>query len=225
MKSLRLGVTALFLFPAMQNFSQVWAQNGVALSGPQPTGNAQPSPVIIVSPPLTNFDRVASSADQALVHLAFSVVSVDFGPQATLSLTPRALTPFEAPGPLRVLAVEFQLSQSLPGGNGVELSRSHSVATVLDFDELPVFRRIFNTLAATGFPDSQFSDAKAVVRMASKSGMRLEFTAEPGGRIRCVVGSDMDSVTLSLDAASAKRWADAFTEAFRTLDAARDSRT
>jgi hypothetical protein len=225
MKSLRLGVTALFLFFAMQNFSQAWAQNGGALSGPQQTGSAQPAPVIIVSPPLTNFDRVASSADQPLVHLAFSAVSVDFGPQTTLSLTPRALTPFGAQGALRALAVEFQLSQSLPAGDGTELLRSHSVATVLDFDELPVFRRVFNALAATGFPDSRFADAKAVVRMASKSGMRLEFSAEPGGRIRCVVTTDIDSVTLSLDADSAKKWADAFTEAFRTLDAASDSRT
>jgi hypothetical protein len=225
MKSLRLGVTALLLFLAIQSFSQAWAQNGGALSGPQQTGSTQPAPVIIVSPPLTNFERIASNADQPLVHLAFPVVSVDFGPRTTLSLTPRALTPFEAPGALSALAVEIQLSQSLPAGHGTELPRSHSVATVLDFDELLVFRRIFNALAATGFPHSGFSDAKAALRMASKSGMRLEFTAEPGGRIQCVVASDIDSVTLSLDADSARKWADAFTEAFRTLDAARDSRT
>jgi hypothetical protein len=88
-----------------------------------------------------------------------------------------------------------------------------------------MFRRIFDALAATGFPHSRFSNANALVRMASKSGMRLEFTAEPGGRIQCVVASDIDSVTLSLDADSARRWADAFSEAFRTLDAARDSTT
>jgi hypothetical protein len=220
MKSLRLGVIALLLFLAVQSFSQAWAQNG-----PQQPGSTQPAPVIIVSPPPTNFERVASDADQPLVHLAFPVVSVDFEPQTTLSLTPRAVTPFEAPGALRALAVEFQLSRSLPAGHGTELSRSHSVATVLDFDELLVFRRIFNALAATGFPHSRFSDAKALVRMSSKSGMRLEFTAEPGGRIQCVVAGDFDSVTLSLDADSVRKWADAFTEAFRTLDAARDSTT
>jgi hypothetical protein len=225
MKSLRLGVTVLLLFLATQSFSQAWAQNSHALPGPQQAGSTQPAPVMIVSPPLTNFERVASNADQPLVHLAFSAVSVDFGSQTMLNLTPRALTPFETPGALRALAVEFQLSQSLPAGRGVELSQSHSVATVLDFDELPVFRRIFNALATTGFPHSGFSDAQAVVRMASKSGMRLEFTAEPGGRIQCVVASNIDSVTLSLDADSVKKWADAFTEAFRTLDAASDSRT
>jgi len=225
MKYLGLGVTALLLFLGTQSFSQAWAQKGGAFSGPQPTGSTQPAPVIIVSPPLTNFERAASNADQPLVHLAFPVVSVDFGRQTTLSLTPRALTPFEAPGALRALAVEFELSRSLPAGHGPELSQSHSVATVLDFDELPVFRRIFNALAATGFPHSGFSDAQAVVRMSSKSGMRLEFTAEPGGGIQCVVASDIDSVTLLMDSDSARKWADAFTEAFRTLDAARDSRT
>jgi hypothetical protein len=227
MKSLRWGVTALFLFLflAMQSFSQAWAQNGGALSEPQQTGSMQPAPVIIVSPPLTSFERAVSNADQPLVHLAFPTVSVDFGPQTNLSLTPRAVTPFEAPGALRALAVEFQLSRSSPAGHDIEPSESHSVATVLDFDELMLFRRIFNALAATGFPHSGFSDAKAVVRMASKSGMRLEFTAEPEGRIQCVVASAIDSVTLSLDADSARKWADAFTEAFRTLDAARDSRT
>jgi hypothetical protein len=225
MKSLRVGVTALLLFLAIQSLSQAWAQNGGALSGPQQTGSAQPAPVIIVSPPRTNFERVASNADQPLVHLAFPVVSVDFGPETTLSLTPRALTPFESPGALRALAVEFQLSRSLPARHGTEPSESHSVATVLDFEELLVFRRIFNALAATGFPHSRFSDAKAVVRMASKSGMRLELTAEPGGGIQCVVASDIDSVMLSLDVDSARKWADAFTEAFRTLDAVRDSTT
>ena len=221
MKPLQVAATALLLFLAIQGFSYAWAQNG----GAQQTGSTQPAPVVIVSPPLTNFERVASNPDQPLVHLAFPVVSVDFGPQNRLSLTPRALTPFEAPGALRALAVEFQLSQSLPARHGTDLSQSHSVATVLDFDELLVFRRIFDALAATGFPHSRFSNANALVRMASKSGMRLEFTAEPGGRIQCVVASDIDSVTLSLDADSARKWADAFTEAFRTLDAASDSRT
>jgi len=225
MKSLRLGITALLSFLAIQCSTFAWAQNGGAVSGPQQAGSAQPAPVIIVSPPLTNYERVASNADQPLVHLAFPVVSVDVGPQTTLSLTPHALTPFGAPGALRALAVEFQLSRYMPARNGTELSQSHLVATVLDFDELLVFRRIFNVLAATGFPPSRFSDAKAVVRMASKSGMRLELTAEPGGRVQCVVASDIDSVTLSLDLDSARKWADAFTEAFRILDAVRDSIT
>ena len=55
--------------------------------------------------------------------------------------------------------------------------------------------------------------------------MRLELTAEPGDRIQCVVASGIDSVVLSLDVDSARKWADAFTEAFRTLDAVRDSTT
>jgi hypothetical protein len=122
------------------------------------------------------------------------------------------------------LAVEFRLSQSLPAGHGTVPSQSHSVATVLDFDELPTFRTIFDSLAATGFPTSRFSDANAVVRMASKSGMRLRFTAEPGGRIQCVVAGDIDSVMLFLDADSAGKVSVAFTQAFRTLDSAKDSR-
>src|SRR5215475_7435057 len=155
MKPLRLGVTALILFLATQSASQAWAQIGGVVSGPQPSGSMQPAPVIIASPPLTNFERVAFNADQPLVHLVFSVVSVDFGPQTTLSLTPSALTPFGAPGAVTALAVEFRLSQSLPAGHGTVPSKSHSVATVLDFDELPVFTRIFNALAATGFPPSR----------------------------------------------------------------------
>jgi hypothetical protein len=39
-----------------------------------------------------------------------------------------------------------------------------------------------------------------------------------------VVASDIDSVTLFLDADSARKVADAFTQAFRTLKGAKDSR-
>src|SRR5262249_42855738 len=129
MKSLRLGVTVLLLFLVIQNFNQAWAQNGGPSSGLQQNGSTQPAPLIIVSPPRTNFERFAANVDQPLVHLAFPVVSVDFGSETTLSLTPRALTPFEAPGALRALAVEFRLSRSLPAAQGTELTRLHSVAT------------------------------------------------------------------------------------------------
>lgn len=205
------------------NLSPVWAQNANAGTGSQP--GTQPSQVLVVPPQLTDFERNASTVDQPLVHLAFPVVSADVGPHVSLSLTPRGLTSFNTPGNLKALAVEFQLAQSLPSTRGAQAAQSHSIATVLDFDELSTFRALFNALAVTGMPQPPFSGAKTTVRMTSKSGMHVELMAEQGGLIRCVVSTDADSVVFSLDGESARKWADAFTEARRVLDAAWDSRT
>lgn len=228
MKFNRTGVAALFMFFTMQGVYQAWAQNAPSFTNPQHTLlnlGPQPAQILFLPPQLTNFERYASSTDQPLVHVAFPAISVDFGPHISLSLTPRGLTPFDAPGALKALAVEFKLTQSLPVARNTQFSQSHSVATLLDFDELLVFRSVFHALAVTGMPQPPFSDASAVVRMTSKSGMNLEFKADEGGRIRCVVSTDADSVVFLLDTDSATKWADAFTAAFRTLDAARDSRT
>ena len=185
----------------------------------------QPAQVTVVPLQLTNFERYASSVDVPLVHLAFPAIFADLGPHVSLGLTPRGLAPFDAPGALKVLAVEFQLTQSPPVTRSSEASQAHSVTTILDFDELSAFKSVFNALAATGMPQPPFADAKAVVRMTSKTGMHLEFEAEDGGSIRCIVATEADSVTLFLDAASVRKWTDAFVAAFRALDAARDSRT
>ena len=205
------------------NLYPAWAQNGNAGTGLQTW--TQPSQVLIVPPQLTDFERYASIVDQPLVHIAFPAISVNLGPRVSLSLTPRGLTSFNTPGNLKALAVELLLSQSPGRTRGSQVSQSHSVSTLLDFDELSTFRVLFNSLAVTGMPQLPFSEATATVRMTSKSGMRVELTAEQGGRTRCVIATDADSVVLSLDADSARKWADAFTEARRVLDAAWDSRT
>lgn len=227
MKFKGMGVIALFLFFSIENFGEAWAQNVAAANDVRhvvPIWSTQPMQVQVVAPQLTDFERYGSHADQPLVALTFPAISADLGPNVSLSLTPRGLTPFDAPDALKALAVEFRLSQSLPATRGTELSQSHSVATLLDFDELPAFRSLFNSLAVTGMPRQPFSDAKAVVRMASKTGMRLEFTAQRDGRILLVVATEVDSVTISLDADSARRWVDAFTAARRALDVAADTR-
>lgn len=221
MKFHRIGVTASLLFLAAQTLS-AWAQSTGANTGSQPW--TQPGQFLFIPPQITDFERLASPADQPLVHVAFPAISADLGPRVSLNLTPRGLTPLSAPGALKAMAVEFQLSQLAPA-HGAKVSDSHSVTALLDFDELPAFRSVFHALAATGMPRPPFPEAKAVVRMTSKSGLRLEFTAEDAGRIRCIVATDVDSVAVLLDADSAAKWADAFTEAFRTLDAAKDSRT
>lgn len=216
------------MFFAMQSIYPAWAQDAPLSANQQhtlPNWGPQPAQVLFLPPQLTDFERYASSTDQPLVHVAFPAISVDVGPHISLSLTPRGLTPFDAPGALKALAVEFKLTQSLPVARNTHVSQSHSVATLLDFDELLAFRSVLHALAVTGMPQMPFSDASAVVRMTSKSGMNLEFKANEDGRIRCVVSTHADSVVFLLDADSATKWADAFTAAFRTLDAARDSRT
>ncbi len=227
MKFKRMGIIALFLVLSVANFCEAWAQNLTGANDARhevPIWSAQLNRVLVVPAPLTDFERYASTADQPLVTLTFPAITAVLAPNVSLSLTPRGLTPFGAPDALKALAVEFQLALSLPATRGAQLLQSHSVDTLLDFDELLAFRSLFSALAATGMPRPPFSDAMAVVRMASKSGMRLEFTARPDGRIQCVVVTDVDSVTLSLDPDSAQKWADAFTAARRTLDSARDSR-
>jgi hypothetical protein len=227
MKFKEMGVIALFLFFSMEHSGEAWAQNLAAANGVRhevPIWNTQPTQVQVVAPQLTDFERYGSHADQPLVNLTFPAISADLGGNVLLALTPRGLTPFDAPNALKALAVEFRLSQSGPATRGGELAQSHSVVTLLDFDELPAFRALFNSLAVTGMPPQRFSDAKTVVRMASKTGMRLEFTAERNGRILCVVANDVDSVTMSLDADSARKWVDALTAARRTLDIATDAR-
>ena len=185
----------------------------------------QPSQVLFVPPLLTDFERYASGADQPLVHLAFPAISAELSPHVSLILTPRGLTSFNTPGNLKALAAEFQLTQSGLSTRGSTAAQSHSIVTLLDFDELSTFRALFNALAVSGMPQPPFSNAKATVRMTSKSGMHVELTAEQNGRTRCMVKTDGESVVFSLDAESARKWADAFTEARRVLDAAWDSRT
>ena len=205
------------------NLSLVWAQNANAGNGSQLS--TQSPQILVVSPQITDFERDASAVDQPLVHIAFPAISVDLEPRVSLNLTPRGLTSFNTPGNLKALAVEFQLSQSLPSTRGAQAAQLHSIATLLDFDELSSFRALFNSLAVTGMPQPPFAEAKAVVRITSKSGLHVELTAEKAGLIRCVVSTDADSIVFSLDADSARKWADAFTEARRILDAAWDSRT
>lgn len=217
----------LLLFFSIENPGEAWAQNKAAASDVRhsvPIWSTQPMQVQVVAQQLTDFERYSSHADQPLVAITFPAISADLGPNVSLTMTPRGLTPFDAPDALKALAVEFRLSLSLPDTRGAELPQSHSVAALLDFDELPAFRSLFNSLAVTGMPRQPFSDAKAVVRMTSKTGMRLEFTAEQSGRILLVVATEVDSVTISLNADSARKWVDAFTAARRTLDVASDAR-
>jgi hypothetical protein len=219
MKFNRLLVIATLQFVTLQNFSVAWAQNV-----PSPN-ERQPEPVMVVPTQLTNFERYAANPDLPLVHLSFPAVLADLAPHISLTLTPRALTPFDAPGTLKALAVEFHLSQTPPVNRIADVSKAHSVTTLLDFDEVLAFRSVFNALAAMGVPQPPFPDARAVVHLTSKTGMHLEFTAEQGCRIQCLVSNEDDSIGFSLDFDSARKLADAFTAAFRTLDAAKDSRT
>ena len=222
----RIGVIAVFLLFSIGNLFQAWAQNvGAANAAPHqaPLRSTQPTQVRVVPTQLTDFERTTLQADQPIVTLTFPAITADLGSDYSLSLTPRALTPFDSPDTLTALAVEFRLSQSLPATQGAGLTHPHSVATLLDFDELPAFRGLFNALAVAGMPQPPFSGSEAVVRMASKSGMTLRLTPEPGGQVRCVISTDADSVVLSLDATAAQKWADTFTAAGRTLDSARAS--
>jgi hypothetical protein len=227
MKFKGMAVIALFVFLSIENSSEARAQTIAAPNDVRhaaPMGSTQPMQVQVVAQQFTDFERYSSHADQPLVALTFPAISADLGPSVSLTLTPRALTPFDAPDALKALAVEFRLSQSLPLTRGAGLPQSHTVATLLDFDELPAFRSLFNSLAVTGMPRQPFSDAKAVVRMTSKTGMRLEFTGQPDGRILLVVATEVDSVTISLNADSTRKWMDAFIAARRTLDVASDAR-
>jgi len=219
----RLKIFTLFLFFAMHGFNHAWGQSGGARR-PAPPSIPQPTQVVLVQPPLTDFERYRLHADQPLVALTFPAITVELDPNLSLALTPRGLTHFDSPDALKVVALEFNLSQTLPATRGTEVSRFHSVTALLDFDELSAFRSLFTSLSATGMPRQPFPGAKAVVRMASKSGMHLELTSEPDGSILCVVADEADSITLSLDTDSARKWADAFIAARRVLEAAREIR-
>lgn len=203
-----------------------WAQN-------YPLGNAgrrlgaistmPPGQVTLVPSPLTIFDNDISRVDQPFVTLSFSTVSADLGSHTSLNLVPLGLASLDAPQVLKTLAVEFHLSQSDLAARNAEVPQFHSVVTILDFNELPAFRSLFNALAVTGMPQPAVSGAKPTVRMTSRSGMRLEFTADTDGRILLVATTEADTVSLSLDADLVRKCADAFTAADRTLDAAKGS--
>jgi hypothetical protein len=224
MKFKQIAAVALFLFFSMENFSEAKAQtvaargsrHAVALAG------QQPAQVLIIPDQLTDFERYASQADQPLVTVSFSAIAAA-APGALLRLTPLALAPFNAPNALKALAVEFHLSQSSSSASGAEVSKVHSVTTLLDSDELLGVRSLFHVLAVSGMPRSQFSDAKTLVQLVTKTGMRLEFMGQPGGRIQCSVTTEADSVVLSLDEESVTKWEEAFYSAWRTLDSAKDS--
>jgi hypothetical protein len=227
MSCTRVGIFALFLFLSIGNSDQSWAQDAVTGHGARnqaPLRSTQPTQVRVVPAQLTDFERNALQADEPIVTVTFPAITTDLGSNSSLSLTPHALTSFNSPDTLEALAVEFQLSQSLPATHGADLTQTHAVATLLDFDELRVFQSLFNALAVTGMPEPSFAGSQAVVRMTSKSGMTLALTPERGGKVRCVVSNEVDSVVLSLDAASAQKWADTFTEAARTLASARASK-
>jgi hypothetical protein len=227
MKSGRIAVIAVFLFLSIQNSCKAWAQNGAA-RGSRHEGTAdstQPAQVVVVSPQLTDFERYSSAADQPLITLNFSPITLDLGPGISLTLTPVALSPFDAPNALKALAVELRLSQSPLPAHNTDVAQLHSVATLLDFDELARYTSFFTSLAATGMPRPAFADARTVVHMASRSGMRLELSLTPDGRALCVVSTGVDSVAVSLDSDSAKKLADAFAAAQQTLDSARESKT
>lgn len=207
MKLKRMAFIGLFLL------GTAWAQNNGG-------NDSRLTQVRIVPQQITDFERYALHADEPLVSLTFPAVRTEIGPNLLLSLTPRALAPFDAPNAIKVMAIEFRLSQSSPPGRGAP---SHSVATLIDFDELAAFRSLFNKLAASGMPQSAFVETETTVRMMSKSGTILKLTAQAGGRELLLVSNDADSVTLSLDPDSARKWADAFIAAARTLDSARES--
>lgn len=221
MKCKQMIGIALFLLSIDVSSEWAWAQNAL-FAGNTQSGRSQPVEVVVASPFMTDFERYASHTDEPLVTLTFPAVTTELDNHTSFSLTPLALAPFDAPSSLKVLAAEFYLSQSLSsGGKG---SQAHAVSTVLDFDELRTFRSLLYALAATGMPRSPFADAQPVVHMASRSGVRMEFTPGPGGRIRCLVTTEIDSVHLSLDGDSATKWADAFTDAGRILDSAKESK-
>lgn len=223
MKFIFTTIIGLYLFCSVTT----WAQNLVGHDWRRlgPISTTQPGQVSLVPSPLTIFENDISQIDRPLVTVSFPAVSADLGSHTSLNLVPLGLASLDAPQVLRTLAVEFHLSQSgLTSRNTTEVPPSHSVVTILDFGELPAFRSLFNALAVTGMPQLAFSGATPTVRMTSRSGMRLEFTAEPGGRILLVATTEADSVSLSLDADVARKCADAFTAADRSLDAAKDSR-
>jgi hypothetical protein len=227
MKIMAMKTIALLLFFSIHGFDYARAQSAPAFSGARhqaPPRVPQPAQVVVVQPPLTDYERYRLYADQPLVTLTFPVISADVGADISLTLTPRGLTPFDAPDVLKAVAVDFNISQSLPGARSTEVSPIHSVTALLDFGELSAFKSLFSSLSATGMPRQPFPGAKAVVRMVSKSGLRLELTSEPGDKIKCIVASEADSVILSLDADSARKWADAFIAARRVLDVAGEIR-
>lgn len=221
MKSRQVVGITLFLLSMDVSSVWAWAQNALFAGNARP-GNSQPIEVIVAPPPITDFERYASHTDEPLVTLTFPAITTELDNHTLFSLAPQALTPFEATGSPKVLAAEFHLSQSLSSGS--KGSPSHSVSTLIDFDELQAFRSLLYALAATGMPRPPFSDARLVLHVNSKSGMRLEFTPGPGGRIQCLVATETDSVHLSLDADSATKWADAFTDAARILDSVKESK-
>jgi hypothetical protein len=224
MKIMGMKAIALLLFFSMHSFDHAWAQIAGGTRHPHPSSIPQPTQVVLVQPPLTDFERYQLHTDQPLVMVTFPVISADLGPDIFLNLTPRGITHFDSPDALKAVALEFSLSQSLPAARSTEVAQVRTVTALLDFEELSAFRALFTSLSATGMPRQPFPGAKALVRMASKSGMHLELTAEPGGAILCTVADEVDSIKLSLDADSARKWADAFIAARRVLEAAREIR-
>jgi hypothetical protein len=227
LKFQQTGTLALYLLILMAIFPAAKAQSTAAGDEVWQSGlmATQPAQLLAVSPQLTDFEAYGLHADQPLVAFTFSAVSADLGPHIALSMTPLALAPLGAPEAVRALGVEFSLSQSLPAARNAAALPSHSVAALLDFDELAAFESLFNSLAASGMPQSPFSNAKPLLRMVSKGGMRLEFTPQPQGRILCIVTTKMDSVTISMDPGAAEEWTKAFSAARQTLNSARHSAT
>lgn len=226
MKSGGIGAIAVFLVFSIANCSDGWAQRGSGNGSQDKTavGTSHPTQVLVVPSQLTDFERYSSKTDEPVVTLAFPPVAATLGGNVSLNLTPLALSSFDAPNNLKAMAVQFELSQTTGSSRKSGLAPLHSVVTLLDFDELLRFTSLFKTLAATGMPQPAFSDAKAVIHMASKSGMRLQVTADANARILCVVSTGADSVTVLLDDVTARKLADAFTAAERTLDSAEDSK-
>ncbi len=223
MKPQKMALIVLFLLFLIGNASAAWAQRFAPANDGLPAGT-QPVQVVVIPPLMTDFERYASSADVPVVTLTFPAITAELDNHTSFKLTPIGLAPFDAPGALKVLGAEFRLSQSPPSARNSVGSPLHSVSTLLDFQELRAFRSLLNALAVTGMPRPPFSEARPVVRMVSKSGMRLEFTPQAGGRIQCVATTELDSVTLFLDAETAAKWTAAFSEAWQTLDSAKDSR-
>lgn len=227
MKSGGIGAIAIFLVCSIANCGDGWAQSGSGNGSQDKSAveNSHPAEVLVVPPQLTDFERYSSKTDEPVVTLGFPPITASLGSNVSLVLTPLALSSFDAPNNLKAMAVRFELSQFTGSSRKSGSAPLHSVVTLLDFDELLRFTSLFKKLAATGMPQPAFSDAKAVIHMASKSGMRLQVTVEANDRILSVVSTDADSVTLPMDSVTARKLVDAFTAAERVLDSAEDSKT
>lgn len=226
MKSGGIGAIAVFLVFSIANCSDGWAQSGSGNGSQDKSAveNSRPTEVLVVPAQLTDFERYSSKTDEPVVTLGFPPITASLGGNVSLVLTPLALSSFDAPNNLKAMAVQIELSQSTGSSRNSGSAPLHSVVTLLDFDELLRFTSLFKKLAATGMPHPAFSDAKAVIHMASKSGMGLQVTADANARILCVVSIGADSVTVRLDGVTARKLVDALTAVERILDSAEDSK-